>query len=226
MIINKCDKGKKMSNKSIILYASGSSVIVDFEEICWANQISIKAIINNQKGIASCATFQEKVIDLSRISSVDLSIPFLCPLFTPKNRFTAVKEALNLGFQAYDLLTDKNNDLPSNFKHGKGCFINKKVVVGSQSEIGDFVFINRGASLGHHLFLNDFVSIGPGVVTGGNVTIGKGTLIGLGAVILPEVKIGKHAIVGAGSVVTKNIGDHSIAIGNPARIIKQNDADF
>jgi sugar O-acyltransferase (sialic acid O-acetyltransferase NeuD family) len=215
-----------MLEESIILYASGSNIIVDFEEVCLRNNIFIASIINNRKDITPCATFQEKVIDISQIASIDLSIPFLCPLFTPSNRFVAVNEALQSGLRPYNLLSDKNNDLPSRFKHGEGCFINRGVVIGSQSEIGDFVFINRSASLGHHLYLNNFVSIGPGVVTGGNVTIGRGTLVGLGAVILPEVKIGKHVIVGAGSVVTKNIGDYSIVVGNPAKTIKRNHTNF
>lgn len=37
---------------------------------------------------------------------------------------------------------------------------------------------------------------------------------------MPGVKIGNHVVVGAGSVVTKNIPDHSIAVGNPARVIR------
>jgi sugar O-acyltransferase (sialic acid O-acetyltransferase NeuD family) len=215
-----------MIEKNIILYASGSNIIVDFEEVCLTNDISIAAIINNHKGIPSYATLQEKVIDISQVTSIDLSIPFLCPLFTPQNRFIAVSEALNLGLRPYTILSDKNNDLPHNFKHGEGCFINKRVVIGSQSEIGNFVFINRSASLGHHLYLDNFVSIGPGVVTGGNVSIERGTLIGIGAVILPETKIGKHVIVGAGSVVNKDVDDYSIVVGNPAKIIRQNNVNF
>ena len=35
------------------------------------------------------------------------------------------------------------------------------------------------------------------------------------------VTIGKKVIVGAGSVVTKDIPDYCIAVGNPARVIKQ-----
>ncbi|KUG23098.1 hypothetical protein ASZ90_007131 [hydrocarbon metagenome] len=215
-----------MIKEKIILYASGSNIIVDFEEVCLKNNITISAIINNQKGSPSYATFQEKVTDISQISSIDLSIPFLCPLFTPCNRFVAVTEALNLGLQPYQILSDRNNDLPYNFKHGEGCFINKRVVIGSQSKIENFVFINRSASLGHHLYLDNFVSIGPGVITGGNVTIERGSLIGTGAVILPEVKIGKHAIVGAGSVVTKDVNDYSVVVGNPAKKIKENNIKF
>lgn len=55
------------------------------------------------------------------------------------------------------------------------------------------------------------------------VKIGEGTWIGEKAVILPGVIIGKKCVVGAASVVTKNIPDYSIAVGNPARVIKRYD---
>ena len=41
--------------------------------------------------------------------------------------------------------------------------------------------------------------------------------------ILPGVTIGKGSIIGAGSVVTRDIPQYSIAVGNPAKIIKNYD---
>jgi acetyltransferase-like isoleucine patch superfamily enzyme len=43
-------------------------------------------------------------------------------------------------------------------------------------------------------------------------------------VITAGVKIGKHSVVAAGAVVTKSIPPYSVAVGNPARVIKQYDA--
>lgn len=45
--------------------------------------------------------------------------------------------------------------------------------------------------------------------------------IGANAVIVAGVHIGKRCQIGAGSVVTKNIPDYSVAVGNPAKIIKR-----
>lgn len=53
-----------------------------------------------------------------------------------------------------------------------------------------------------------------------NVNIGDGCWIGENVCILQGVTIGKYSIVGAGSIVTKSIPDYSIAVGNPAKIIK------
>ncbi len=53
------------------------------------------------------------------------------------------------------------------------------------------------------------------------VNIGDGCWIGEKVCILPGVNIGKKCIIGAGSVVTKSIPDYSIAVGNPAKVIKK-----
>jgi acetyltransferase-like isoleucine patch superfamily enzyme len=53
------------------------------------------------------------------------------------------------------------------------------------------------------------------------VQVGRGCWIGQNAVIMPSVKIGEMSIIGANSVVTRSIPDRSIAVGAPARVIKQ-----
>lgn len=56
-----------------------------------------------------------------------------------------------------------------------------------------------------------------------DVECGDGTWIGEKVVILPGVSIGSKCVIGAGSIVTKDIPDMSMAVGNPARVIKQYD---
>lgn len=53
-----------------------------------------------------------------------------------------------------------------------------------------------------------------------NTYIEKNSFIGIGSLILPGVKIGDEVIIGAGSVVTKDIPSNSVAVGNPAKVIK------
>ncbi|MCQ2974100.1 MAG: sugar O-acetyltransferase [Bacteroidales bacterium] len=54
------------------------------------------------------------------------------------------------------------------------------------------------------------------------ITIGEDCWIGAGVTICPGVTIGNRCIIGAGSVVVKNIPDNCMAVGNPAKVIKNN----
>jgi len=52
------------------------------------------------------------------------------------------------------------------------------------------------------------------------VTVGHDVWIGHNAIIMPKVNIGHGAVVGSGSIVTKDLPPYSIAVGNPAQVIK------
>jgi acetyltransferase-like isoleucine patch superfamily enzyme len=47
----------------------------------------------------------------------------------------------------------------------------------------------------------------------------KGAKVGANSTLLPGVVIGENALVGAGSVVTKDVPDHAVVVGNPARVV-------
>ena len=52
------------------------------------------------------------------------------------------------------------------------------------------------------------------------VVIGEGSWLGENVCVM-GAKIGKHCVIGANTVVTKDIPDYSVAVGNPAKVIKQ-----
>jgi len=53
------------------------------------------------------------------------------------------------------------------------------------------------------------------------VRIGAGSWLGTGVVVLPGSTIGKHVVVGAGAVVAGDLPDNSVAVGNPARVVRR-----
>lgn len=63
-----------------------------------------------------------------------------------------------------------------------------------------------------------------GIIELGDVIIGDGSWIGENVCVL-GASIGKHCIVGANAVVTRSIPDYSIAVGNPAVIVKRFDTN-
>jgi maltose O-acetyltransferase len=52
------------------------------------------------------------------------------------------------------------------------------------------------------------------------ITIGDDCWLGGGTIVCPGVSIGDGCVIGAGAVVTKNVPAYSLAVGNPARVVK------
>ncbi len=52
------------------------------------------------------------------------------------------------------------------------------------------------------------------------ITIGDNVWLGGGAIVLPGVSIGENSVIGAGAVVTRDIPANVVAVGNPARVVK------
>jgi len=97
-------------------------------------------------------------------------------------------------------------------------------IVGHQRvEIGDDVFT------GHHVYITDAnhgyedvtLPIGRQFAPSRPVRVGSGSWLGHGTVVLPGADIGRNVAVGAGSVVTGALPDFSVAVGNPARVIRR-----
>ena len=112
------------------------------------------------------------------------------------------------------------------------------VVIGDQARIGigsviiGPVRLGDRAGLGQHVFISGF---NHGYADGTRdsnaqelvrkeVTIGRESHIGANSVVVAGVTIGERCQIGAGSVVTKDIPSYSVAVGNPARVIKRYDA--
>ena len=83
--------------------------------------------------------------------------------------------------------------------------------------------LNTGASVDHDCDIGDGVQLAPGVVLGGRVHIDSLSFVGIGATIINRIVVGRNCLIGAGAVVVRDIPDHSVAYGVPARVIRQRD---
>lgn len=104
---------------------------------------------------------------------------------------------------------------------GAGAALMAGVIVNSDSRIGAHCILNTRASLDHDCIMDDFSSLAPGVTVGGVARIGMYSAVSLGANIIHGKNIGAHTVVGAGALVQKDIPDHCVAYGVPARVVRQ-----
>ena len=119
-------------------------------------------------------------------------------------------------------------------KIGSFVEIQKNATIGARCKISSHTFVCEGVTvedevfIGHGvMFINDAY---PRATTRGRLQteagwkvvetrIRQGASIGSGAVILCGITIGEGAMIGAGAVVTRDVPDHSIVVGVPAKIV-------
>jgi len=111
---------------------------------------------------------------------------------------------------------------PSAFMHpssviGLGSVVLEGVVIQPTVTIGRFALISANATIAHDCTIDDYACLWPGVDLAGTVSIGEGACLKIGAVVTPNIHVGAWAVVGPRSVVIRDLPDHQIVEGLPAR---------
>ena len=104
---------------------------------------------------------------------------------------------------------------------GAGSNVMTGTIITSDIMIKKGCLINLNCTIGHDSILGEFVELSPGVSISGNCSIGDYSVLGTNATVLPKISIGTNVIIGAGAVVAKDLPDNCLAVGVPAKIIKE-----
>ncbi len=117
---------------------------------------------------------------------------------------------------------------------GENCNIGQNVVIGPDVIIGNQCKIQNNVSIYKGVTLEDGVFCGPSMVFTNiynpraeirkmdqvrPTLVKKGATIGANSTIICGLTLGRYCFIGAGAVVNKNVFDHALIVGNPAKQI-------
>lgn len=124
---------------------------------------------------------------------------------------------------------------------GREVNVERRASFSRNIHLGDYSGIGEGCHIGSGTYIGDHVMMGPEVVVYTRnhcidrvditmdqqgfqemrpVHIGNDVWLGRRVMIMPGVTIGDGCVIGAGAVVAKDIPPYSVAVGNPARVVK------
>lgn len=150
-----------------------------------------------------------------KISSV------FCPIGNNQLRVKFLKEAECLGFQIPNFIHHTVKIAPNVCIENKGIYILPSTVIMPFCKIENYCMTSVNSIVSHHTKMEEGVFISFGVNLGASILVKKYAYIGIGATIMTGVsKLGEDCLIGAGAVVIKDVPDHAVMAGVPAKLIR------
>lgn len=119
-----------------------------------------------------------------------------------------------------NVAADASLSLGDNVGIGNRC----QIVCHRYIKVGEGTILAPNVMLFDHNHVFDaFQGVHQRAFSNGEIVIGNHCWLGAGVIVLKDVHIGDNCVIGAGSVVTKDIPSGCVAVGSPAKVIKQLD---
>ncbi|PAF48866.1 hypothetical protein BKH41_04350 [Helicobacter sp. 12S02232-10] len=141
---------------------------------------------------------------------------------SPVARFNIYHLLKDRGVKFYNLISPKAFITHTN-NIGEANVIAPFSVIAYNAKIGNGNLINVSCALGHDSEIGNFNVIGSYSGFAGFSSLKDGNFLGPRVSLFPKAKVGNNNKISAGSIIFKRLKDNTIAFGNPAEIIGENE---
>ena len=205
----------------VLIIGAGNHAKVVIDILEENREHNIIGLLDDNEGIHG-----EYLLDKEILGSIEklkefspLETRFIISIGDNKVRHKLYDKLLRMNFSPINVIS-KHAIISQFAKLGNGLIINAGANIHPDALIQNNIIIGMNATISHDVVIEDSVHISPGVHLTGSVHVENNVDIGTGAVVIPGVKIGRNSIIGAGAVVTKNVKENAVAVGVPAKTIK------
>jgi acetyltransferase EpsM len=207
-------------NKAIIILGSGSQGLISYD-LCRDMGHKVLGFLDDTKDVGTQVNGLPVMggFSLAWEGSLSKDFAYTVALGDPFARAEIFEKILLAGGEAATIVHPKS--FVSSFASiGVGSLISPFCFINAGAQIGRFCLLEFGCHVGIKNMLGEGVFLGPSCQLNAGVKIGEKSFLGTGTIVIPHRNIGAGVVIGAGSTVIDDIPPNKVAIGSPARVIK------
>ncbi len=157
----------------------------------------------------------EELTDAHSVDDVELFAP-MSPSRANKNRQSVYEQGVALGWRFASYVSSRATVF-DDLTVGANAFILEDNTIQPFVRIGANVVLWSGNHIGHHSRIYDHVFIASHVVVSGHCSIGANAYLGVNSTLRDGTTVGAGAVVGMGANVIRDVQEHTVNVGNPAK---------
>jgi sugar O-acyltransferase (sialic acid O-acetyltransferase NeuD family) len=201
---------------------AGAMVVQSLQRLGVAGKgVAVSGLLNDQLAVGTAVAGTPVLGAFDSWRALSAGTAFIAPLHKAKAMQSRAARILSLQIpsERWAKVIDPNALVAGDAEVGDGSYLAPFALVDAGARVGRHAGLWPAAQIGHDCVTDDFVFAGRGAIVCGRCTIGVGCYIGAGAVVSDGLKLGRFCVVGAGAVVVRDVPDHALVAGRPARVI-------